>query len=42
MSTASFIASQRTDHAIPCALAGRGLGVPSTFYAQLNRTPTAT
>ena len=32
MSTASFIASQRTDHGIPCALACRALGVPpSTF-----------
>ena len=41
MSTASFIASQRTDHAIPCALACRALGVPpSTFYAQLNHTPS--
>ena len=40
MSTASFIASHRTDHAIPCALACRALGVPpSTFYAQLNHTP---
>ena len=43
MSTASFIASQRTDHAIPCALACRALGVPpSTFYAQLNHTPGPT
>ena len=43
MSAASFIASQRTDHAIPCALACRALEVPiSTFYARLNRTPMAT
>ena len=43
MSTASFIASQRTDHAIPCALACRALGVAySTFYAQLNHTPSPT
>ena len=43
MSTASFIASQRTDHAIPCALACRALGVLlSTFYAQLNHTPGPT
>ena len=40
MSTASFIASQRTDHGVPCALACRALGVPySTFYARLNHTP---
>ena len=43
MSTAPFIASQRTDHGIPCALACRALGVPiSTFYARLNRTPSPT
>ena len=28
MSTASFIAFQRTDHGVPCALACRALGVP--------------
>ena len=40
MSAASFIASQRTDHGVPCAVSCRALGVPySTFYAQLNRTP---
>ena len=40
MSTASFIASQRTDHGVPCALACRALGVPpSTFYAQLGKKP---
>ena len=40
MSTASFIASQRTDHGVPCALACRALGVPlSTFYARINPTP---
>ena len=43
MSTASFIASQRTDHGVPCALACRALGVPySTFYARLNRPPPPT
>ena len=43
MSTASFIASQRTDHGVPCALACRALGVPaSTFYAQLNAAPSPT
>ena len=40
MSTASFIASQRTDHGVPCAVSCRALGVPcSTFYARLNRPP---
>ena len=43
MSTASFIASQRTGHGIPCALSCRTLEVPiSTLCAQLNRPPTAT
>ena len=43
MSTASFIASQRTDHGVPCALACRTLGVPaSTFYARINHTPSPT
>lgn len=37
----TYIASQRTDHGIPCALACRALGVPlSMFYAQLNHTPS--
>ena len=38
MSTASFIAFQRTGHAIPCALEVP----PSTLCAQLNRTPSPT
>ena len=43
MSTASFIASQRTDHGVPCALACRALGVSaSTFYARLNAAPSPT
>ena len=43
MSTASFIASQRTDHGVPCALACRALGVPaSTFYARINAAPSPT
>ena len=38
MSTASFIASQRTDHGVACALSCRALGVPySTLCARLNR-----
>ena len=40
MSTASFIASQRTDHGVACALSCRALGVPySTLCARLNRVP---
>ena len=40
MSTASFVASQRSNHAIPCALACRTLEVPiPTLCARLNRPP---
>ena len=39
--TAEFIAAQRTDHGVPCAVACRALGVPeSTFYKHRNRPPT--
>ena len=39
--TAEFIASQRTDHGVPHAVACRALGVaPATFYKHLNRPPT--
>ena len=35
---AGFIDSQRTDHGVPQAVAGRALGVaPTTFYKHLNR-----
>ena len=39
--TAEFIASQRTDHGVPCAVSLRALGIPaSTFYKHNNRPPT--
>ena len=39
--TAEFIASQRTGHGVPHAVACRALGVaPSTFYKHLDRPPT--
>ncbi len=41
MTVASFIAAQRTDHAVPHAVACRALEVPaSTFYKWHNRPPT--
>ncbi|MEA1903440.1 MAG: IS3 family transposase [Actinomycetota bacterium] len=43
MTVASFIATQRTDHGVPHAVACRLLEVPaSTFYKWLNRPPTPT
>lgn len=43
MTVASFIASQRTDHGVPHAVACRALAVPSsTLYKWLDREPTAT
>lgn len=41
MTVASFIASQRTDHGVPHAVACRALEVPeSTFYKWRDRAPT--
>ena len=41
MTVASFIASQRTDHDVPHAVACRALEVaPSTFYKWRDRPPT--
>ena len=41
MTVASFIASQRTDHAVPHAVSCRALDVPeSTFYKWRDRAPT--
>jgi transposase InsO family protein len=43
MTVASFIATQRTDHQIPHAVACRALNVPeSTFYKWLDKPSTAT
>lgn len=42
MTVASFIAAQRTDHAVPHAVSCRALDVPeSTFYKWRDREPTA-
>jgi putative transposase len=42
MTVASFIAAQRTEHAVPHALSCRALDVPeSTFYKWRDRPPTA-
>ena len=42
MSLTEHIATQRTDHRVPHALACRALGVaPSTFYARRGRAPSA-
>lgn len=43
MTVASFIASQRTVHGVPHAVACRALGVPeSTFYKWRDKAPTVT
>ncbi len=43
MTVASFIATQRTEHRIPHAVACRVLGMPeSTFYKWRDKAPTAT
>ena len=43
MTVASFIATQRTDHRVPHAVACRALEVPeSTFYKWRDKAPTAT
>ena len=41
MTVASFVAAQRTDHAVPHVISCRALGVsPSWFYKWRNRGPT--